>query len=161
MGPDGRVLRDAHGVRLEHVRAYDVEVEQLWAALTEPDQVARWLGRWSGDPATGTVELVMTEDDGATPQPVAVRECRAPARLALEMASEDGTWPLTVDLVATSPGSRLTFVHRMAEPYDATNIGPGWHYYLDRLAAVVAGEPVPDRWDDYWPALSETYALPD
>jgi hypothetical protein len=36
----------------------------------------------------------------------------------------------------------LDFVHHLSMPYDAS-IGPGWHYYLHRLGAVVAGTTVP------------------
>ena len=50
-------------------------------------------------------------------------------------------------------------MHRLAEPYDATSIGPGWHFYLDRLAAEVARRPVDQVWDDYAP-LGGEYALP-
>jgi hypothetical protein len=49
---------------------------------------------------------------------------------------------------------------RLAEPYDASSIGPGWHYYLDRLDAVVADTAVPDKWDDYYPALQDAYSAP-
>lgn len=39
----------------------------------------------------------------------------------------------------------------------AEEVGPGWEYYLDRLAAALAGEAMPD-WDDYWPGLAAAYA---
>ena len=34
VGPDGRVVRDAEGVRLEFERTYDATVVGVWAALT-------------------------------------------------------------------------------------------------------------------------------
>ena len=51
-------------------------------------------------------------------------------------------------------------VQRLAEPDDASGIGPGWHDYLDRLGGVVTASTVPDQWDDYFPALQDSYALP-
>ena len=42
-------------------------------------------------------------------------------------------------LCTQAGATTLVFVQRLAEPYDASSIGPGWHYYLDRLDAVVAG----------------------
>jgi hypothetical protein len=72
----------------------------------------------------------------------------------------DGVWRLSVALTETGGVTTLVFTHRLAEPYDASSIGPGWHYYLDRLEAVLAERPVPDTWDDYYPSLREAYPLP-
>lgn len=63
-------------------------------------------------------------------------------------------------LAARGDGSTLVFTQRLAEPYDASSLGPGWHYYLDRLGAVAAGLAVPGRWEDYHPSLAGAYALP-
>ena len=157
--PVGRVLRDAGGVRLELTRTHAAPPEQVWAALTEPALLERWFGSWSGDPSSGTVQLRMGEDPDLA-QPVVVRECAPPHRLAVDLPSPDGTWPLSVVLVEEGAGTRSTLVHRLAEPYDAGSVGPGWQYYLDRLAAVVAGTPVPDDWGAY-EGLAAAYAVPD
>lgn len=158
--PLGKVLRDEDGMRLEFVRTYDETVNEVWSALTEPGHLARWFGTWTGDPATGTVELLMLEDESSTPQTVTVMECRPPTRLIVDLPNPDGTWCLSVSLRAQAGGTALVFTQRLAQPYDASNIGPGWHYYLDRLGAVVADTAVPDRWDDYYPSLHDSYALP-
>ena len=158
--PRGRVLRDEDGMRLEFVRTYPDPVDEVWSALTDPARVARWFGTWTGDPATGTVQLTMTEEEGSTPQEVTILECHPPARLVVEVPSPDGTWRLSVALQAQERGTTLVFTQRLAEPYDASSIGPGWHFYLDRLGAVVAGTAVPDSWDDYFPSLQDAYALP-
>lgn len=157
--PLGQVLRDEDGTRLEFVRTYDDPVEDVWSALTDPDRVARWFGTLSGDPATGTVELVMTEEAGSTPQAVTILECAPPTRLVVEVPGPDGVWRLSVALSAQDTVTTLVFTQRLAEPYDAS-IGPGWHYYLDRLDAVVEGTEVPGTWDDYYPSLLDAYAQP-
>lgn len=158
--PPGRVLRDEEGVRLEFVRSHPQPVAEVWAALTEPGQVARWFGTWTGDPASGTVQLRMSEDEDATPQTVMILACEPPSRLVVDLVSPDGPWRLTVSLAARDGGTELVFTHRLAPPYDASNIGPGWHYYLDRLGAVVSVAGVPENWDDYYPSLQEYYTLP-
>lgn len=158
--PLGEVLRDPAGMRLEFVRSYDQPVAEVWAALVEPERMARWFGTWTGDPSTGTVDLVMTEEEGATPSPVTIVACDPPHRLVVDVSGPDGSWPLAVTLREHDGGTELTFVHRLAEPYDASNIGPGWHWYLDRLGAVAASTPVPGVWDDYYPALQGGYGLP-
>ncbi len=156
--PLGQVLRDEHGMRLKFMRTYDEPAAEVWSALTDPDRMARWFGTWTGDPATGTVQLQMVEDPAS--QPARILECTPPTRLAVEVTSADGPWPLSITLTEDAGVTTLVFVHRLAEPYDASSVGPGWHYYLDRLGAVVQGEPVPEVWDDYFPGLAEDYPLP-
>jgi uncharacterized protein YndB with AHSA1/START domain len=158
--PVGRVLADEDGMRLEFVRTYDRLEEEVWSALTEPERVARWLGMWTGDPDTGSVELAMTEEEGSTSQTVTILECRPPTRLVIDVPSPDGMWPLSVTLREEAGVTTLVFTQRLAEPYDASNIGPGWHYYLDRLSAVIADTAVPDTWDDYYPSLQDAYTSP-
>ena len=34
-------------------RTFHAPIEDVWAAVTEPERLARWLGTWSGDPAIG------------------------------------------------------------------------------------------------------------
>lgn len=158
--PLGQVLRDDEGMRLEFVRTYDAPVEDLWSALTEPDRVARWIGTVSGDPATGTLQFVMTEDEGATPETITILACEPPSRLVVELPSPDGVWRLSATLGVRDAVTTLVFTQRLTEPYDASSVGPGWHYYLDRLGAVVANLAVPGDWDDYYPSLKPAYALP-
>src|SRR4028119_1710489 len=88
--PLGQVLRDEQGVRLEFVRTYDDPLEDVWAALTNPDRVARWLGTVAGDPDTGTVELTMNEDESRTPATVTILECEPPTQLVLDVPSPAG-----------------------------------------------------------------------
>lgn len=156
--PVGRVLRDDQGMRLEFVRRYDSDVPDVWSALTDPERMRAWFGTWSGDPASGSVQVMMAEDPA--PQPATIVECAPPTRLVVDVAGPDGRWRLAVTLAEQDGGTELVFVHRLAEPYDSSSIGPGWQYYLDRLGAVVTGAPVPDVWDEYWPALKDAYPLP-
>ncbi|WP_253853803.1 hypothetical protein [Prauserella alba] len=90
-------------------------------------------------------------------------ECEEPARLVVDLPSPEDTWRLQLSLTTNDDGSTtLVFIQRLAEPYDATGVGPGWHYYLDRLGAVIAHASVNQDWDtDYYPALSDAYPLPD
>ncbi len=159
--PTGQVLRDERGMLLQFERTYDTSVEDVWSALTDPDRLERWIGTATGDPATGTVDFVMTEDEGGTPSEVTILACVPPTRLVVEMASPDGPWRLSMVLDADGGATRLTFTHRLAEPYDASSVGPGWHYYLDRLDSVIAGQEAPSEWDDYYPSLARDYPLPD
>jgi uncharacterized protein YndB with AHSA1/START domain len=158
--PRGTVIRDDEGMRLEFVRTFPDPIERVWRAVTDPTELAVWFGTWRGDPSTGTIEVQPIEGNG-TFEPATLVECDPPRRVAVVLASADGPWPLSVTLREVDAGTELVFVHRMAEPYDATSIGPGWQYYLDRLAATLASTPMPegDAWPDYEP-LGTSYPLP-
>lgn len=147
--PAGHVVREDGEVRLVFDRAYERPVEVVWAALTEREQVARWFGRWTGDPASGAVDVLMTDEDAADAERVVIRQCTAPELLAVTVPSPDGDWPVEVRLAEEGEHTKLRLTHVLTEPYDATGIGPGWHYYLDRLGAVVVGGPVPTDWETY------------
>ncbi len=156
--PAGHVVRDEDEVRLVFDRAYERPVDVVWAALTEPAQVARWFGAWTGDPASGAVHVMMTDEDSTTPERIVIRECTPPERLAVTVPNPDGDWPVEVRLEQEGEHTRVRLTHVLAEPYDASGIGPGWHYYLDRLGAVITGGPVPTDWEDY---AEVPYEVPD
>ena len=156
----GAVVREDGQVLLRFERRYAAPVADVWSALTDPDRTARWLGRWTGDPASGRVQVTMADEEGAPSEPVTVDRCEPPTRLEVTVGTGDGPWPLTVLLGEDGDGTRLLFTHRLAEPYDASSVGPGWHYYLDRLGAVVAGTPVPADFTAYHPGLAAAYPVP-
>ena len=146
----GRTERDDDGVRVVVTRALDAPVEDVWRVLTS--RTGRAIGSWDGDPASGVVQLSFVE--GGEPEDVRIARCEELVRLDVVLGSPDGPWPLSVRL---EPG-RITLVHELAEPYDGSSIGPGWEYYLDRLAAAVAGEPLPTDFAPY-AARGQAYAL--
>jgi uncharacterized protein YndB with AHSA1/START domain len=157
----GTVVREGSSVRLRFVRSYATSREDVWSALTDPDRLDRWFGRWTGDPAEGTVQVTMTAEDEQGPVPVTIRTCQPPELLELDVGGPEGAWPLTVSLTEADGRTWLTFVHELAEPYDAGSIGPGWQFYLDRLGAVLVDEPVPTRFEDYHPRLADRYLVPE
>jgi len=160
--PAGHVVADEHGMRLEFVRLVDAPVDRVWSVLTDSEQLGRWFGTWSGDPATGFVMLRFNESpEDAYAETVTVVECAPRRRLAVVVPGPEGAWPLNVELQTRGDGGTfLLFTQRLAEPYDASSIGPGWHFYLDRMEAVLADEPLPAGWEDYFPALAYRYGLP-
>lgn len=154
----GAVLRDELGMRLEYERHYPDAAADVWSAVVDPERMARWLGTYTGDPATGTVRFVMTGD--AMEGDVQIVDCSPHSRLEVVLATGDGPWPLTLELTDTGDGTTLRFQHRLSEPYDASGVGPGWQYYLDRLEASLHGSDVPADFEPY-KELAESYGLPD
>lgn len=159
--PTGKVIRDADGVRLEFVRTYPDSIERVWRALTDPDELGGWYGTWRGDPSTGSVELASIEGGGEF-KTVQIVECERPRRLAVLLPTPYGPWPVSLTLSESGGVTTLVFEHRLDEPYDTASIGPGWHYYLDRLGAAISGGtmPEPEDWPSYEP-LGARYGLGD
>lgn len=63
-------------------------------------------------------------------------------------------------LAETGGTTTLRFTHQLAEPYDASSVGPGWQFYLDRLGAVIEARDLPGEFDAYYPALASSYSIP-
>jgi len=152
----GEVVQGPDGVTLVFEREWTNAPADVWSALTDPDRLDRWFGRWSGDPSSGSVEVTMTAEEGAPAEAMTIDACERPHRLAVTTGHG---WPL--DLVLSplpDGGTRLRFTHALTDADDPASTGVGWHYYLDRLDAVVAGRVPTDAWDVYFPALSGLYA---
>jgi len=158
----GTVRRDGDFGAVRFTRHYPVPPEQLWAAWTEPDRIARWLGaEVVGGPveAGSSLRLVWPGDpEGADNQvDLAVRELRPPELLEWEwtIAGEPPT-VLRVDFVAAGGGTDLVLDHRGLPLRQYAGLGAGWDAYLSSLAAVV-GAGVEVDWDSRFLALLPAY----
>jgi uncharacterized protein YndB with AHSA1/START domain len=162
--PTGRREQRADRTYVVLTRTFRAPIEDVWAAVTQPDRLARWIGRWTGDPASGTVQFHMLyEGENVEPEEYEINLCDAPTRLELtsHMAYDENTpatWHLELDLAESDGVTTLTFAQSMDDPAMAENVGPGWEYYLDRLVAAETGaDPDVIDFGDYYPALSEHY----
>ena len=148
-------------------RSFRAPIEDVWAACTEPGRMERWIGTWSGDPASGVVTFQMSaEGDDAPAEEMDVLACEPPRRFAVrgqepQPFSEDGAgekayWEMELELSEADGTTSLRFVQVLA-PGDlgvemVSSVGPGWDYYLDRLVAFVDDEDVDGvDWEAYAP----------
>lgn len=161
--PAGTVTRLPDGrTELAFRREFPDPVAEVWSAITDPQRCARWFASWSGDGRPGgTVSLVMTsdEDGGGPAEPAVVTACDAPHRLAVRIgAPDDGPpWEITVDLAADAGGGTVMEFRQVLPPgFSPADAGPGWHWYLDRLAAALSGAPMPD-WEATLAATAPRY----
>jgi len=143
-------------------RTFRAPIEDVWAAVTESDRLARWIGVWTGDPASGSITFRMTAEGEDVPdETIWIDECVPPRRLVMRSAQpveEDVLWAWEVDLAETDGTTTLTFAQGVTDPALAESVGPGWDYYLDRLVAAQAGEELDAiDFDDYYPALKDHY----
>lgn len=131
-------------------RTYASDVDDLWSAWTDPERMARWLGRPFGDLREGGVaRLVMSGPDGTEPPPgetddgatITILHCDAPTRLIVKWVygHED---PSIVDLTLKpgNPGHTLLRLdHVVLGEEQARGYGAGWEDFLTRLAAALEG----------------------
>jgi uncharacterized protein YndB with AHSA1/START domain len=133
-------------------------VEKVWAAVTEPEELAHWF------PATVTVDLrvggAMTFDFGygGEPSPGEVTELDPPRVFAFVWGAGD---QLRFELEPAGDGTLLRFSHEIGDQREAARGAAGWHVCLDTLEQRLAGEhagrpntgPTPE-----WEAHYEEYA---
>ncbi len=161
--PTGRITRLADRYTLAIDRTFQAPIEDVWAAITEPERLARWIGTFTGDPASGRVDFRMLFEGEADPdaakEQMVIRECTPPRRLAVTSHVGDQKWHLDVDLSEAGGVTTLAFSHPDVGGEDLLGVGPGWEYYLDRLVAVETGGDLASLvWDrDYYPAMTEYY----
>ncbi len=148
--PPGEVVPDGDGVVLRFDRVLPAPVAWAWGALADSERCGLWYGTWAGDPSTGRVLVTPTAEEGAPTEEVAVEECARPHRLVVAFGAP-GTpvWRVALDLRDAGATTALRLTQRFASAQDAAAAAPGWHFYLDRMASVVSGERVTQRWEDY------------
>ena len=162
--PTGRREERSGRLFLVMERRFEAPIGAVWAAITEPERLARWIGTWTGDPASGAVDFRMLyEGEGAAVEVFTIDACRPPTRLELTSTApfDDETpveWHLELDLAETGGITTLTFAQSVPEPSMAESVGPGWEYYLDRLVSAESdGDPAAIDFDDYYPSQSGHY----
>ncbi|MDM7832004.1 SRPBCC family protein [Cellulomonas edaphi] len=148
------------GTSVTFERRYATSADDLWAAVTEPERIARWLGPVYGDlEVGGRYELRMGDDvpgadENATGE---VLECDPPRSFAV-------SWLFPAELVTRvevsvrpdGAGAILVLVHRELEVAAARGYLAGWHASLDQLEDHVADAPV-RSWQDAFEAVLPHY----
>lgn len=143
-----------HGaIRVEDV--YDTDIDDLWAACTEPERLARWIAEVSGDLREGgTVQMTYTSTASG---PSRIEACERPHHLLLiHDPGTDDEGQTEAWLAAEGAQTRLT-VEQRGLPADKLHFYcAGWQAHLEDLATTLAsGEPVhPGGWSDQRPAAA-------
>lgn len=154
--PTGRLAHRDDGLYIMMDRLFLAPIIEVWASMTRPAELSKWIGTYSGSPQTGAVKFLMTQEEGAEWEYVSILECQAPHRFKADFGHGDDAWRALFHLVQGEGMTTLTFGQRLRSPAEAATIGPGWDYYLDRLVAVRSGKPMP-VWEQYYPAFKQFY----
>lgn len=154
--PAGEVTFDGDHATLHFVRTYPHPPEAVWAALTEPEQLAAWF----------MTQAVIDGREGGS-----VRMTSGPARF--EWTGRILTWqPHRVyeyewnlaphddvpqgeqsvvrwELEPVEGGTRVTLTHRHLTKGTALGFAPGTHAFVDRLGAQLDAQPLPNWMQRY------------
>ena len=152
------------GVRAEADRAtvhvedvYDTSVEDLWAAVTEPDRLARWIAEVSGDLRLGggfRIRFTSSWDGLGS-----VLACEPPHRLMVATREESGSETVIEALVSQEGDrARLVVEERGLPVDDAPYHAAGWQVHLEDLGAMLAGRE-PSDWRTRWTELKPAYGI--
>jgi len=133
-------------------------VEAVWAALTEPDRIAAWLGPGNVEPRRGGRVSISVGPVGR-PALISGRVLAWDPPRLLEYEWEQPGLDVSVvrfELEPAGGATVLRFTHRRSVTRAAVGGRAGWHAYLDRLAAHLDGTAVPG-WSERRAAVQDAY----
>jgi uncharacterized protein YndB with AHSA1/START domain len=149
------------GWALVFVRDLRHPIDKVWAALTEPGQLAQWAPYTTSRDLGSVGEATLTMIDGDIAEDLDATVTRAEPPTLLEYSW--GTDLLRWELAATATGTRLTLEHTLKERDWAPKVAAGWHLCLVVAEHLLDGDPIgPIRGNearDYgWEDLNQAYA---
>ncbi|WP_415949422.1 SRPBCC family protein [Streptomyces sp. KLOTTS4A1] len=111
----------------------------VWAAITEPPQLARWFpAEVSVEPKPGgTIGFGFPAEDGPG-MTGRVTEADEPRVFAFEWGEDHLHWEITPE----DEGTLLTLTHTFEDRFGGASFASGWHLCLTALGQVLDGEPV-------------------
>jgi len=158
-------LRSADGVGVVRMEdRYDTAIDDLWAALTDPDRLVRWYGKVEGDLRPGGEFRMYLEADDIE-STGRVEACEPPRRLLVTNRETDESYrkgqgvppfDATIEATLTADGDQtILAIEIRGMPLDKIAFyGAGWQIHTENLAAYLAGRERGDteaRWGELVP----------
>ena len=149
VGGPGLFQVDHDGARVAFQRLLRHPIEEVWAAITDPEQLEVWfMAKVKSETATGTLDMHHISGVHAAGR---VLEWSPPRVYEYEWNVESGPglpqgeysivrWELT----PTKEGTLLVLTHRRLTQSTARVFARGLKVFLDRLAAHLDGAPLPE-----------------
>ena len=134
--------RSAETITAEFRLTLDNPLHEVWAELTEPERLARWLAPGSIQPRTGGwARFAFEESGGVIDSQVMAFE---PQRLLAYSWSSPGEplRPLVWELHALGPMTTLRLRLSVPAREDAARAAAGWAAHLEMLWASLIGVPI-------------------
>jgi uncharacterized protein YndB with AHSA1/START domain len=156
-------------VRIED--RYDTPIDDLWAAITDPDRLARWYGHVEGDLRPGGEFRVYLEADDIE-STGRVDACEPPRRLLVRTRETDESYrkgqgappfDAVTEVTLTADGDQtLLAIEIQGTPLDKiAYYGAGNQIHVENLAAYLAGRERGDtevRWNELVPLYQDLAA---
>lgn len=147
-GPYGKITVDGELATLTFVRRLPHPIAEVWAAITDPAQRAVWFGATALEPRAGG-QIDMDPED--PPAPLEMKHMSGRILVWDPPHVFEHEWRQAIveagvvryELAEDGAGTRLTFTHRGLGVKNAHGFAPGTHAFMDRLAAHLAGQPLP------------------
>jgi uncharacterized protein YndB with AHSA1/START domain len=159
-------LHSADGAGLVREKArYDTDVDTVWAALTEPERLAGWFGKVSGDLRTGgefAGFVYASEWDGHG----RVDECDPQRRLVVTMWEEEGVEHTAVAELEADGGRTTLRLQVSGVPTEYVwAFAAGWQEHLEDLGAHLEGrnrseKSSDSRFDEFAASYKEMAIVP-
>jgi ankyrin repeat protein/uncharacterized protein YndB with AHSA1/START domain len=156
----GEIRPDADRCAVRFERLYDATPEELWAALTDPEQLPGWLAHTSRFQLEIGGEIHLDFGDGD--------EVHGHVRDVDPGRVVEYTWDHTdeiesivrFEIVPREHGVLLVLDHRQLPREKAAEYGAGWHAHLDMLEARLGGaaREFSERYHELRPAYDERAA---
>lgn len=144
-----------HGDTVQLVRDFPLTADELWAYLTTPDGLSRWIAEGHIGPERAELRFL---DNGGEIAGV-VTTWNPPHIVAFEWGggpTQPAGSRVRFELFAEGTRTRLVLTHSRATAAAAPDFAAGWHLHLDTLAWLADGaEPPLDR--STWSDLHEHY----
>ncbi|WP_153504413.1 ArsR/SmtB family transcription factor [Cumulibacter manganitolerans] len=122
-------------------RVYHVGVDDLWAAITDPERLGGWFARLDGDlHERGHFTIHRHNGDVGNCH---VLECSAPRRFSFEWPTPTETL-VTVTVMPDRSDTRIELRHENLTPTQAPDLAAGWDAYLHTLDDYLSDRPLRD-----------------
>jgi len=164
MAADGTLIVTGDVAVIAFERRLAHPVEAVWEALTNPADLASWLGPGNIEPREGGAVAIRTGPPGdpGRQRMMAGRVLRWEPPLVLEHEWVQPGLDVSIVRYELQPDAGATILrltHRRSVAAGATGGRAGWHAYLDRLAAHLDGRPVPS-WAERRAEVEAAYGEP-
>ena len=141
---------------------YDTDVADLWAALTQPDRLSRWLGEFEGDLHVGgeyKAHFFASGWEGTG----RVEECDPPHSLRVVNQGTDAPDEHVIEVTLTADGDQTVLVlEERGMPLDLlAAYGAGIQVHVEDLTAYLGGQDRVDaqaRWAELEPLYAQLVA---
>ena len=152
-------LRSADGkgiVRIEY--RFDIRIDDVWSALTDPRRLARWIGEVEGDLRLGG-EYSFCFFASGSEGTGRVEACEPPRRLLVTMALDRPDEDVIEATLAADGDQTILVWEERGMPVDQlAGYGAGVQIHVEDLAAYLAGRERCDaaaRFDELFPTYQQ------